>query len=304
MLRTDLAIEAKELYHENVGDITEIEGIKARSEEIEGVTVSYVEVMNETGSKNIGKPVGNYYTIEIPQFRQLGYAYYYLATELLSAELKKILPDMKKKTALVIGLGNRHITSDALGPFVVDKLIVTRHLFELASEKIGKLGSLCAVSPSVLGLTGIETSEIVKGICQKVEPGAVILVDALASRKTDRVATTIQMSDTGLNPGAGIGNHRKEITKAYLGVPVISIGVPMVVDVLTVAYDSVCELGNPVSQAILDNLAEKKQGENTSFIVTPKDIDKLTSQMANIISSAINITFHDIEIEDIDSYLG
>ncbi|MBQ2897378.1 MAG: GPR endopeptidase [Clostridia bacterium] len=304
MLRTDLALEAKEMYHEKVGDTTEIEGVVADSKEIDGVIVTHVEILNEKGSNNIGKPVGNYYTLEIPEFKEIGYAYYHLVSELLSEYLKKILPCMQGKTALVVGLGNRHITSDALGPFAVDKLIVTRHLFELAPKSVGALGSLCAVSPGVLGGTGIETAEIIKGVCDKIKPDAVIVIDALASRKTERVATTIQMSDTGINPGSGIGNHRKEITKRYLGAPVVSIGVPMVVDSLTIAYDAIDEIGMIEKTEILNKIGKKKQDENALFIVTPKDIDKLTTQMANIISSAINITLHNIKIEEIDSYLG
>lgn len=303
MLRTDLAIEAKEMYHENVREVTEIQGIKARSKEIDGITVSHIEVLDETGSNNIGKPIGNYYTLEIPEFLDFGYAYYYSATELLSSELKKILPDIGKKTALVVGLGNRHITSDALGPHTIDRVIVTRHLFEYSSKNFENLGSLCAIAPSVLGLTGVETADIVKGICEKISPGVVVLVDALASRKTERVATTIQMSDTGLNPGAGIGNHRKEITEKSLGVPVISIGVPMVVDAATVAYDAISELGLSTDIGDIDKYIKRKRGNQASFIVTPKDIDKLTKQMSNVISSAINITFHNIAMEDIESYL-
>jgi len=304
MLRTDLAIEAKEMYHESVESTTEIEGVKARSNETEGVTVTHVEVLNDIGSKKIGKPIGNYYTIEIPEFKEFGYAFYQLAAELLSDELRKMLPDLKGKTVLVIGLGNRHITSDALGPLTVDRLIVTRHLYELTPQSVGNLGSLCAINPSVLGLTGIETAEVIKGVCEKVNPGALIVVDALASRKTQRVATTIQMSDTGINPGAGIGNHRKAITEEYLNVPVISIGVPMVVDALTVAYDAVGDLKIFNKEDILEKISKKKQDEHALFIVTPKDVDKLTTQMSNVISAAINITIHNIKIEDIDSYLG
>ncbi len=303
MLRTDLALEAKEMYHDKAKDITDIEGVKATSREEDGVIVTHVEVLNQKGSYSIGKPIGNYYTFEMPDFKEVGYAYYYIVTELLSEHLQQIISDLKNKTILVAGLGNRQITSDALGPFTVDKLIVTRHLHELVPDKTKGLGSICAISPSVLGMTGIETAEIIKGVCEKIKPAALIVVDALASRKMQRVATTIQMSDTGINPGSGIGNNRKEISEKTIGIPVVSIGVPMVVDVITIAYDAVLKNCTQCGD-LLKKLEEKKQGSSTLFTVTPKDIDKLTLQMANIISAAINISAHNIQIDDIGKYIN
>ncbi len=304
MLRTDLALEAKEMYHENAGNTSEIDGVEAKTYEYTNVIVTEVKVINEKGSSAIGKPVGNYITIEMPEFLNYGYVYHKEAIELIKSELKKLLPGFEKKKILVAGLGNRLITSDALGPWTVDKLIVTGHLAELAPKSLGELGLIYAAVPGVMGITGVETADVIKGICEKVHPDAVIAVDALASRKTERVATTIQMSDTGINPGSGIGNHRKEITKKSLGIPVISIGVPMVVDALTLAYDAVDSLGIINKNEILEKISEKKQGENTLFTVTPKETDRLTKQMASIISSGINITFHNIKIDEIDSYIS
>ena len=304
MLRTDLALEAKEMYHENAGNTDEIDGIETSTYEEEGILVTSVRVMNEKGSFAIGKPVGNYVTLEMSDFIKYGYAYHNMATGLLKKELKKLLQGYEKKKILVAGLGNRQITSDALGPWTADKLIVTGHLAEYAPESLGNLGIVYGIVPGVMGITGVETADVIKGVCEKVKPDAVIAVDALASRKTERVATTIQMSDTGINPGSGIGNHRKEITEKSLGIPVISIGVPMVVDALTLAYDAVDSIGVINKNEILEKISEKKQGKNTLFMVTPKETDKLTGQMASIISSAINITFHNIEIDEIDSYIS
>lgn len=239
----------------------------------------------------------------MPEFIQYGYAYHHSAIEILKNELSELFPLYNKKI-LVAGLGNRQITSDALGPWTVDKLIITGHLVELAPESLGNLGVVYGIVPGVMGVTGVETVDVIKGICEKICPDAVIAIDALASRKTERVATTIQMSDTGINPGGGIGNHRKAITKESLGIPVISIGVPMVVDTLTLAYDAVDSLGIMNKSEILEKISKKKQGENTSFTVTPKETDKLTKQMASIISSAINVTFHQIGIEEIDGYIS
>lgn len=303
MLRTDLALEAKEMYHENAGNTDDIDGVSVNTYEHSGITVTKVMVLNEKGSRALEKPVGNYVTIEMPEFIQYGYAYHHSAIEILKNELSELFPLYNKKI-LVAGLGNRQITSDALGPWTVDKLIITGHLVELAPESLGNLGVVYGIVPGVMGVTGVETVDVIKGICEKICPDAVIAIDALASRKTERVATTIQMSDTGINPGGGIGNHRKAITKESLGIPVISIGVPMVVDTLTLAYDAVDSLGIMNKSEILEKISKKKQGENTSFTVTPKETDKLTKQMASIISSAINVTFHQIGIEEIDGYIS
>ena len=304
MLRTDLALEAKEMYHESVGNTNEIDGIVSTTCKYDDIIVTKVEIINETGSKAIGKPVGNYITIEMPDFLQYGYFYYNQAIEVIKNELNRLLPDTNNKKVLIAGLGNRQITSDALGPYAVDNLIVTGHLAKFAPESLGKLGTMYAIAPGVMGITGVETADVVKGVCEKVNPGLVVAIDALASRKTERVATTIQISDTGINPGSGIGNHRKEITQNYLGIPVISIGAPMVVDALTLAYDTVDSLGVMNKDEILGKISEKKQGENALFTVTPKETDKLTTQMANIISSAINITFHNISAEEIAGYIS
>lgn len=304
MLRTDLALEAKEMYHESVGDDSGIEGVCATTYEEANIIVTHVKILNEKGSSVIGKPIGNYITLEMPGFLNYGFFYYNSAVELVKKELIKLVPDLDEKKVLVAGLGNRQITSDALGPWTTDKLIITGHLAELAPHKLDKLGIVYGIVPGVMGITGVETSDVIKGVCEKVNPDIVIVIDALASRKTERVATTIQMSDTGISPGSGIGNHRKEITEKSLGIPVISIGVPMVVDALTLAYDSVDSLGIINKDEILEKISKKKQGENASFTVTPKEIDKLTMQMANIISGAINTTFHNISVEEIDSYIN
>lgn len=304
MLRTDLALEAKEMYHETAGDMTQLDGVVATTYEESGIVVTKVEILNEKGSASIGKPVGNYITFEMPEFISYGFVYFNTVVELVKRELIKLLPDFKDKKILVSGLGNRQITSDALGPWTIDKLIITGHLSLLAPQSLKNLGLIYGVVPGVMGITGIETADVIKGICEKIHPDVVIAVDSLVSRKTERVATTIQISDTGINPGSGIGNHRKEITRDSLGIPVISIGVPMVVDTLTLAYDTVASLTDINKNEILDKISKKKQGKNASFAVTPKEIDKITTQMANIISSAINITFHNISIDEIAGYIN
>ena len=259
MLRTDLALEAKEMYHESAGNKNDIDGVSTTTYEYSDIIVTEVNVNSPKGSKTIGKPEGRYITLEMQEFINYGYVYQRPAIELLKKELTKLLPDFEKKKVLVAGLGNRHITSDALGPWTIDKLIVTGHLADLAPQSLGPLGILYGIVPGVMGITGIETADAIKAICEKIQPEAVIVIDALASRKTERVATTIQMSNTGINPGSGIGNHRKEITKKSIGVPVVSIGVPMVVDALTIAYDAVDSLGMINKNEILEKISKKKQ---------------------------------------------
>ena len=311
MLRTDLALEAREMYQETAGEITQLQGVKADTRELDGMTVTTVEILDQKGSEALGKPVGIYVTIDMPEFKENGKVFYESASATIKDELKKILPLEKGKTVLVAGLGNWNITPDALGPKVVEKLIVTRHLHELVPHAVGDtLGSVCAVAPGVLGITGIETSEMIKGVVDLVKPSAVIAIDALAARKMDRVSTTIQISNTGINPGSGVGNNRKQLSEETLGVPVIAVGVPMVVDAATLAYDAVSaaseKAGNDLEeeQKKMELIKDAISSNIGTLMVTPKDVDKIIEQMANIVSAGINITIHDIELEEISQYIG
>ncbi len=305
--RTDLAIEAAALYNKTDEEISKIDGVKVETEEFGEIKVTHVEVTNKNGEKAIGKEVGNYITIECPGIRSGDEESVASATKILAEKLKKLLPPDKQGAILVVGLGNWHVTPDALGPKVVSGLKVTRHLFEYVPEYVDKdTQSVCAISPGVLGITGIETSEIIKGIVDMVKPHAIIAVDALASRRTNRISTTIQLADTGITPGSGVGNKRKGLNKEYLGVPVIAIGVPTVVDAATVANDAIELLienirASAKDGSVMSGIADTFDTEYRyplikevltpyvgDLIVTPKEVDGIIEEVSFIISDAVN----------------
>ena len=252
-IHTDLAIESAAVINPEVRDAKE-SGIQANVFEKDGICVTEVKIVNKNGEKSVGKPMGKYVTIEVPTLRENISSVCENTRKILTDELKKFINLEKNHTVLVVGLGNRFVTPDALGPKVIDKLLVTRHLYGVLPEEITKnMHSLCAVAPGVLGITGIETGEIIKGIADKVKPDIIIAIDALASRKTSRISTTFQLADTGIVPGSGIGNKRKGLTRETLGIPVIAIGVPTVIEAAAVANDAM-EL---LIEAVKSNCNEK-----------------------------------------------
>lgn len=310
-VRTDLAIEAAALLNKSQDEISKIDGVEFKKEEKENYTVTTIKVINENGEREIGKQKGTYITIESPKIKENDDNAFNEVSNCLCECLKQIMKLKNGATVLVVGLGNWNITPDALGPKVVSHLLVTRHLFEYIPEHITEdLQPLCAISPGVLGITGIETSEIAKGICDKVKPDLIIAIDALASRNISRISTTIQISDTGITPGSGIGNKRKGLTKEYFGVPVVAIGVPTVVDAATVANDTIeilCEnlknhqeltknIGNILK--ITDNdlrypLIKEVLSDNIGeLIVTPKEVDVIIDEVSKIIANGINGAVH------------
>lgn len=306
-IRTDLAIEAAALYNKSAEDIDKIDGVKVKTEETEGIKVTHVQIVNENGEKTIGKKMGNYITIDSPKIRENDEDAFEKTSVVLSEKLKEILNLKKNSTVLAVGLGNWNVTPDALGPKVISNLLVTRHLFEYVPSHLDEnTRPVCAVSPGVLGLTGIETSEIIKGITDMIKPDIIIAIDALASRKTDRISTTIQIADTGITPGSGIGNKRKGLDKEYLGVPVIAIGVPTVVDAATVANDAIELLIENISNSANDDSYMKKIADSFdiehryplikevltpyvgNLIVTPKEVDGIIEEVSKIIANGIN----------------
>ena len=309
--RSDLAIEAAALFNKSESDIKNIEGIEYKTEKCDSYTLTTVEVLNSRGEEAIGKKIGTYITIDCPKIRENDDEAFDKVSAALGDILEKMLNLKKYHTVLAVGLGNWNVTPDALGPKVVSKLLVTRHLFEFIPEKIpDTLQALCAISPGVLGITGIETSEIVKGICDKVRPDVIIAIDALASRKIERISTSIQISDTGITPGAGIGNKRRGLDEEYLGARVIAIGVPTVVDAATVANDTIeilCEnikrsegLNKEIGKALelTDNemryplIKEVLNPIVGDLIVTPKEVDEIIDDVSKIIANGINRAVH------------
>ena len=293
LIRTDLALEAKEMYDSSKADSTE--GVDAFEEDVDGVKLTFVEIKNEKGEKALSKAKGKYITIEMPEFEKIGNGYYNVCVDCLKEQIKRLTGAKENISVLVAGLGNRKITPDAIGPLCVDNLIVTHHLKEMNLEGLKELGNISAIVPGVLGITGIESADIIKSICRHVKPDVLICIDALVARKTSRLATTIQLSDTGISPGSGIGNKRAEISEKTVGVKVISIGVPMVVEAATLAYDAVGGGG--------EDLYRKIKAQTGDMIVTPKDADNLVLQMSKITSAALNLAFHNIPAEELYLYL-
>ncbi|ALC89878.1 peptidase [Bacillus sp. FJAT-18017] len=248
-VRTDLAVEAREMAiagrEGTIGqeeDLSRIEGVIIKEREIDGMKVSLVEITPE-GEAQIGKKPGSYLTIEVLGIRQQDTELQQKVEKLFARELSAFLENAginKDDSCLVVGLGNWNVTPDALGPIVCENLLVTRHLFELQPESVQDgYRAVSALAPGVMGLTGIETSDIIHGVVEKTKPGFVIAIDALASRSIERVNSTIQISDTGIHPGSGVGNKRKELSKETLGIPVIAIGVPTVVDAVSITSDAI-----------------------------------------------------------------
>lgn len=269
-IRTDLAIEAREVVLENQGihgeeNQSQIEGVIIKEKEDNGMKTSYVEV-TEQGSEMLGKKPGKYLTIEVQGIRQQDTETQLQVEKLFAKEMAYFIKDLgigPNDSCLIVGLGNWNVTPDAIGPEVCENLLITRHLFELQPESVEDgYRPVSALSPGVMGLTGIETSDILFGIVEKTKPDFVIAVDALAARSIERVNSTIQISDTGIHPGSGVGNKRKEISKETLGVPVIAIGVPTVVDAVSITSDTI--------DFILKHFGkELKDGDKPSRSLTP-----------------------------------
>ncbi len=286
--RTDLALERKEYI-----DKHSLDGIISRKKTVNGITVDIITVTNEQGEKALGKPKGTYITVETVPFTKNS-DLFSPSLYVLRDELKSLLPE-GNGCVLVAGLGNEEITPDALGPRCISLLFATRHIPDAFAREIGfsSLRPVAGIVPGVLGKTGMESSEIISGVVKKIRPCAVIVIDALASRSTERLGRTVQLCNTGISPGSGVGNHRQKIDEETLGVPVIGIGVPTVVDGRTLAIDVLERAG--VSS---DLLGKAKLDE--AMMVTPKEIDALIDRASRLIAMAVNTALHpDIDGEEI-----
>ncbi len=242
-VRTDLALEAQEMnVHPEEEKSQSQDGVTVNEESFEDITLTYVKV-DEAGAERIGKKAGNYITLESLAIRKQDTDMQVRLSTCLSRQLQKVMEAVGIKESdrcLIVGLGNHNVTPDAIGPLVTNEVVVTSHLFELHPETVAEgYRPVSAVTPGVMGVTGIETSDMIHGIIHEINPDFVIAVDALASRSINRINATIQISDTGIHPGSGVGNKRKEISKETYGIPVISIGVPTVVDAVTITNDSI-----------------------------------------------------------------
>lgn len=294
-IHTDLALEDKERFESDNVEISGVSVEEVYNQEKE-IQITTVKIITENGAKVMRKPVGTYITMEAPNMTIPDEEYQQEIAEELAIYLQDMISFEKEDyTALVVGLGNRDVTPDALGPHVIEELNVTRHIIKeygkyAMNEK--EVHMVSAISPGVMAQTGMETSEIVKGIVNEIKPDFVIAIDALAARNTKRLNRTIQIADTGINPGSGVGNHRQGITKETLGIPVIAIGVPTVVDAATIVRDTMENLMENMDptekyEAMDQLIAPHLYG----MFVTPKDIDETMNRIGTTISEALNILF-------------
>lgn len=310
-IRTDLALEQKERFE---SDNVEIKGVVLEEsyDEEKEIKVTTVKIETEKGAKVMGKPVGTYITIEAPNMVVPDEEYHSEISKELADHMRKVLPEKKENyKVLVVGLGNRKVTPDALGPYVVDNLSINRHIIkEYGRFAIGEENAECvsAIVPGVMAQTGMETVEIIKGVVEETTPNMVVVVDALAARNSKRLNRTIQIADSGINPGSGVGNHRNAINEKTVGVPVIAIGVPTVVDAATIVNDSMENLINALESSdalkgvglVLQGYSEAEKYELVKELIAPhlngmfvttKDIDELIKRMSFTISEGLNLLF-------------
>ena len=289
--RTDLALEAHELWRR---DTPEHPGVNVREHDAFGYGVSVVEVTEPEAARALGKPVGTYVTLDLRPYWTHASDALERAAEAVGAELRALLPE-GAKTALVAGLGNDAMTPDAIGPQVAEHVLVTRHL--MRDEAFASLTAVSVLVPGVLGRTGMEAAETIRGAVRTVRPDVLIAVDALASRSLERVCTTVQLSDTGIVPGSGVGNRRRALNRATLGIPVIAVGVPTVVDVHTLALDILEEAG----AANVDPAALRGHG---GVMVTPRDIDAQIRELSRVVGYGIDLALQPLSYAELCALMG
>ena len=291
--RTDLAVEAIE----NHKTAAALPHVRQSDRTLEGFAVHEVRILSEDAAREIGKPQGRYLTLELDALIRREEDAFPRACKALSTLLRELLPHPNDGPVLIAGLGNRMITPDAIGPQTADHVIATRHLVAQSPAIFADWRPVSALAPGVLGQTGVETGEVICGVLVRVRPAAVIAVDALAAGRLSRLLRTVQLADTGITPGAGVGNARAALNKETLGVPVIAVGVPTVVDGATLAHEISSQLGQPACEA-LDDLSQP-------VMITTRDIDREVADISRMIGYAVNMALHPhLSVADIDLYLS
>ena len=286
--RTDLALEAREL----LGEKGELPGIRSQEAEAEGFPLTTVEVTDEEGARVLGKPVGTYHTLDLTGLERREEGAFPRAVKALAGLLAPLLP---RGETLVVGLGNRAITPDAIGPQAADRTLVTRHLVSMSPEHFGSFRPVAALAAGVLGTTGVESGEIVRAVADKIGVMAVIAVDALAARRVERLCATVQVCDTGIAPGSGVGNHRFALNRESLGVPVIAVGVPTVVDGATLAADLLEEAGGRADPQALAG------APGATLMVTPRDIDQRVADLSKVIGYGVSLALQpELGLEELE----
>lgn len=291
--RTDLAVEAIE----NHKTAAALPHVRQSDRMLEGFAIHEVRILSEDAAREIGKPQGRYLTLELDALIRREEDAFPRACKALSTLLRELLPHPNDGPVLIAGLGNRMITPDAIGPQTADHVIATRHLVAQSPAIFADWRPVSALAPGVLGQTGVETGEVICGVLDRVRPAAVIAVDALAAGRLSRLLRTVQLADTGITPGAGVGNARAALNKETLGVPVIAVGVPTVVDGATLAHEISSQLGQPDCEA-LDDLSQP-------VMITTRDIDREVADISRMIGYAVNMALHPhLSVADIDLYLS
>lgn len=320
----DLAVDAHDIAVQRTGG--EVKGVSVVEEKKENAMITRIDVMNEQGAQTIGKPIGRYVTIESEGLKGQNRMVHDEISEIFANELASIInfdqisphPNLEP-TIFVVGLGNWNATADALGPQVLNHLMVTRHLYQEAPPELRKgLRPVCALSPGVLGLTGVQTAEIIKGVVQMVQPDLIIAIDSLAARHTSRLANTIQLSNTGISPGSGLGKARMAINQQTMNIPVIAIGIPTVVHAMTIVNDAMEEMlkGEIFSKVERERFRHIEENEKKrmignilgpfmgSMVVSPKGVDELILDVGRILAGGINVALHpDITPDNLSLYL-
>lgn len=305
-IRTDLALDT----HESLDG--EIKGVTLDVQNIDGITVSTVEIINEEGKNVFNKEIGKYITVESHALCNGDKAGEEKTSEILAEKIRSLLtPEKLKQGVLVVGLGNRNVTADSLGPGVCDKLFITRHLHAYVPDILDdRINKTSAVAPGVLGITGIETLEIVRGVADNISPGAIVAIDSLASNNVGRIRTTFQLCDTGIAPGSGIGNKRNALNEQELGVKVLGLGVPLVVFASTIAEDLINNtlesegINKDITPGLQTLIEKVSESEGAEMIVTPKDIDTVVEGCSRIIANALNIALHqNISLDEVQTYM-
>ncbi|TAH74769.1 MAG: GPR endopeptidase [Anaerolineaceae bacterium] len=295
-IRTDLALEVRESFPE---DDVEIKGVVLTEDfdKQNKIRISTVVIKDEAGARAMEKPIGTYITIEAPELDNSSEDYHKPVSDYIAQNLRKLAGNLYNDEILVVGLGNREVTPDSLGPQVVDNLFVTRHLireFGKEFKEQNHLGNVSAISPGVMAQTGMETVEIIKGVIMETNPKLIIVIDALASRSINRLNTTVQIADTGISPGSGVGNNRKALNEESLGVKVIAIGVPTVVDAATIVADTLTKYMETTGfsrEDIFSFISEINGNQVYNMFVTPKNIDEMVKQISYTLSEALNSCF-------------
>lgn len=301
-IRTDMALEARQLHRE-------VRGVTEKTETRGSTSVNTIEIRTEEAAQKIGKPVGTYVTVEEPGIAMRSPDAFRSATDAASAALSGLIRNAAADgTLLVIGLGNRNITADSLGPAVVSKVFVTRHIKKaMPDADTGDMREVAAAAPGVLGVTGMETLEVVRGLVREIAPKAILCIDALASLRASRISTSIQINDSGVSPGAGVGNRRQGIDRGTLGLPVFAIGVPTVVHAHTIVAETVAKMSSAQGReldALTGSIAKTMDELYGEMVVTTKDVDQMIADSAGILAEAINRALFGARYAEIEALLS